>query len=542
MPSSLASALPLPSLAIGAVVLVLCHLLLPHAAALSPSTDFPLNATSSPPAPVSSSPPLSAVAATGTLRFALVTDEAAWSARSIGAVELFPKPLSFVSVSTGRKVNLAANSFVLHGGSGAGNDVWASGDRGRSWQLIAGSTVDGEAASSPYDETSFTNLGSAAVVLDARSGTLYRIGGRESTTAESDAVWRSTNALSWVNAAENSPAPFDGQRFYAGAAANSKGDLILQGGTYNNFRAYRSDVWLSSTQGRTWRLQTDVAAFGQRGIGVLLSSQHDDRLGGADILYLVGGQNEKDNSNEVWTSMDNGVRWFPLTLHGPFAQRDAFNGAITRDGVLIISAGLADTDVGLNEQAINDVWVSLNGGYTWGQCVEDAEWSDRYLQFTALDETGFFYVMGGRTAESGRLTQLNDVWRSAISFVDIDAVARTCGVMPPSCGVGLRCFPTGDTVVAADGSFVSCAACPHQLVQPSPSSALWQPLLLAMFALLFVATLLALAVTLLRLRSAGGSAPVALPGALHSWWMKGSTASTTTIPLGTDSSTSYLGL
>ena len=461
-----------------------------------------------------------------------MTASAPWSARSIGAVELFPRPLSFTSQVTGNRVTIPANAFLLHGGSGAGTDVWVSSNHGRGWLLAAGSTAEGESASPPYDSTSFINYGAAAVLLDERSGAVYRIGGRQSVDSESDAVFRTTNGLQWTNVAENSRAPFDSQRFYAGAVANSRGELILQGGTYNNFRAYRSDVWRSTTQGRTWTLQTDAAAFGTRGIGVLLHSQHDDRMGGADILYLIGGQNEKDNSNEVWVSSDNGRQWLPLTLKAPFAQRDAFNGEITRDGVLVISAGLADRDVGLNEAPLNDVWVSLDGGYMWSECVEDAQWSDRYLQFTALDEEGYLYVMGGRSSEGGSLQQYNDVWRSSITFHDVDAIARTCNVVPPACGVGLRCFPSGDTVVAADGSFVSCAACPHPSLQsPSSSSSAasatqWQ-LLVLLFAALFAVTLLALLLILYRLRSAGGRPPFALPGSLQSWWANGSASGTT---------------
>ena len=284
-----------------------------------------------------------------------MVEEAPWSARSVGAVELYPKPLSFVSLVTGKKVNVPANSFLLHGGSGAANDVWVSSDKGRSWLLAAGVTADDTAASAPYDSSSFDNFGAAAVLLDERSAAIYRIGGRDGTTSETDAVWRTTNGLQWANVAANTRQPFDSQRFYAGAVATSRGELILQGGTYDNFRSYRSDVWISSTQGRTWRPQTEAAAFGERGIGVLLTSQHDDRLGGADILYLVAGQNEKDNSNEVWVSSDGGREWAPVNLRAPFAQRDAFNGEITKAGVIVISAGLADRDVGLNEQPINDV-------------------------------------------------------------------------------------------------------------------------------------------------------------------------------------------
>ena len=239
-------------------------------------------------------------AVTGTLRFTLVTTEAPWSARAIGAVELFTRPLTFTSLVTSRSVTYPANSFVLHGGSGAFNDVWVSSDKGRQWQLAAGVTIDGEPAADPASESSFTNHLAPAVLIDYNSN-IYRIGGRERSngadTYFSD-VWVTTNAVRWTDLAETSTQLYDSDRFYAGAIATSKNELILQGGTVNNFAEYKSDVWSSTNGGRTWRVQTEAAEFGTRGIGVLLQSQHNDRLSGKDILYLIGGQNERDNNNE----------------------------------------------------------------------------------------------------------------------------------------------------------------------------------------------------------------------------------------------------
>ena len=174
-----------------------------------------------------------------------------------------------------------------------------SSDHGRTWLLAAGETIEGEYATDPASQTSFTNHLAPAVLIDYNSN-IYRIGGRERVNGAdsyySD-VWVSTNAIKWTDLAESSTAPYDSERFYAGAIATSKGEIILQGGTVNNFAEYKSDVW-SSTNGRNWRLQTAEAEFGTRGIGVLLQSQHNDRLSGKDILYLLGGQNEKDNNNE----------------------------------------------------------------------------------------------------------------------------------------------------------------------------------------------------------------------------------------------------
>ena len=219
----------------------------------------------------------------------------------------------------------------------------------------------------------------------------------------------------------------------------------------------------------------------------------------------------------MWTSSDSGKTWQPLNIHAPWPQRDAFNGEITKDGVIVISSGLGDKDIGLATEApINDVWVSLNGGYSWGQCVEDADFEDRYLQFTVLDEAGYLYVVAGRSTEGGEVYQYNDVWRSSLSFHDIDAVSKACNVPVPSCGVGLRCYPDAGTVVAADGSYVACDACPHS--SGSASSTVSPVVIaLAVFVVLFVLTAAALVIVLRRRSASGGGAPT--------WWQKSAASS-----------------
>ena len=58
----------------------------------------------------------------------------------------------------------------------------------------------------------------------------------------------------------------------------------------------------------------------------------------------------------VWTSSDSGTSWQALNIHSPWPQRDAFNGEITKDGVIVISSGLGDKDIGLASEApLNDV-------------------------------------------------------------------------------------------------------------------------------------------------------------------------------------------
>ena len=171
---------------------------------------------------------------------------------------------------------------------------------GATWELAAGITIDNEYAVDAAADNSFTNYLASAVLIDYNSN-IYRIGGRERTNGQDyyyGDVWTTRNAITWTNVAASSTAPFDEERFYAGAVATSKGELILQGGTFDNFQQYKGDVWISTNGGKGWKPQTEMAEYGTRGIGVLLQSQHNDRLSGKDILYSIGGQNEKDNNNE----------------------------------------------------------------------------------------------------------------------------------------------------------------------------------------------------------------------------------------------------
>lgn len=91
---------------------------------------------------------------------------------------------------------------------------------------------------------------------------------------------------------------------------------------------------------------------------------------------------------------------------------------------------------------MNDVWASLDGGYTWGQCANHGRYNNREDQVSVFDAQGRLLIMSGaQTYPEWGLAQ--DVWRSTISFNDIDAVSRACHIPVPACGVGLKCLPQG---------------------------------------------------------------------------------------------------
>jgi hypothetical protein len=120
------------------------------------------------------------------------------------------------------------------------------------------------------------------------------------------------------------------------------------------------------------------------------------------------------------------------------------------------------------------------------------------------------------------LSQLNDVWKSSVSFHDLQAVSSACKVEIPACGVGLKCWPGASTVRATDGSFVSCAACVHPSLASSQSASgsvgIGVVIALAVFVLVAVLLLLCCVWIVYAVVRAGHPSPVPLPAALQSRW------------------------
>jgi len=190
------------------------------------------------------------------------------------------------------------------------------------------------------------------------------------------------------------------------------------------------------------------------------------------------------------------------------------------------------------------VWVSPDGGWSWGRCVQDAEFSDRYGQFTALDENGYLIVAAGAyyNYENRGFQFFNDVWRSTISFNDLAAVYSSCGITAPSCGLGLRCWPGAGTfksILSNGGVYCpqcqqtinpECQLCPNCPSCPdtcsigsgtdsnSSSAAI---AFLVIFLLMFLTACTALFYTYYRLRSQGQSSPIPLPLTMQRWWNQG---------------------
>ena len=411
-------------------------------------------------------------AAADGLKFTLVTADTPWTGRAMASLHVFTKPISFREADSGEQRTFPT-SLIMFGGwvpltfADTQNDVWASSNLGRDWSLISGRTL-GRQAQAYAAESSFTdtyNAGSASV-QDPVSQAIYKLGGLLNSPMGAE-VWRTTNAVQWVEQSAYGREPYHSSGFYPAVTANSKGRLIEATG--GDRTTLGNDVWMTTDSGRNWRLQTDKAPYAARYAQASMSWQSASALSGADVMWIIGGQTSYDNLNDVWATSDEGKTWAVINAAGPFPQRHLGGSAVTRDGVLILAGGFADEIPGGAPATLasiqNDVWVSMDGGYSWGRCVQDAEWDDRYLEMVAVGPDGYLYVGGGVQYDTTRVpvfTSYTDLWKSSISFLDLPAVAKACGVTIPSCGTGLRCWPGADTVKATDGSYVSCAACPYE--------------------------------------------------------------------------------
>ena len=171
--------------------------------------------------------------------------------------------------------------------------------------------------------------------------------------------------------------------------------------------------------------------------------------------------------------------------------------------------------------ALADVWASLDGGYSWGQCVENAEFTDRQFPYTVIDGEGYLWMMGGREEQNGG-RQVNDVWKSMFSYNDVNEVAARCNLFVPSCGVGLKCLPNeGDATFMQGGWGVSCTACPYTASAVSTSAAAannTMTILFVVFMLLFLLVTAMLIYTYYKMRQSGVTSPIPLPAGAQRWW------------------------
>jgi len=395
-------------------------------------------------------------------KWTLVTAEAPWSARAGGTLEFQPD-----------------GKFLLHGvgiydqDDAAWSEVWTATENGKNLKWTQVQT-----------KTDFEPLYSSLTTMDV-NGVHYRIQGSNEARDAFPDVWRSSDSgRTWTAQHAKARTQLEGTR-YLGAAVNlvSNPDVLLIWGGQASFSEILSDVWRSTDKGVNWKFVVDTAegkgkAFGQRSVNVGLATIAKGPDGGdVDVVYQMMGYVQNDAkvsrgqySNDIWISYGEanniGLKWHRIHEHAPWIARGDAAAEMSSSGVLVLSSGVASYSSDETAAVLNDVWASLDGGYSWGLCQEDAEFEDRRFQYSAVDSKGHLWVMGGRTEEFGRAAA--DVWKSVHSFNDVDEVARQCNLLVPSCGAGLKCLPGTDDPTFQSGMWgVTCAACPNGPIVPN---------------------------------------------------------------------------
>ena len=202
---------------------------------------------------------------------------APWSPRIQPAVLLMYKPTQYtqhltqISVSTGSPwLILFEGSLTYQGQGGRGvneNDVWASADGGRTWDLMAGISRFGRSglvnSSLPY--SSFIGRGGANNCEDPDSDYIFSIGGVDnSINLATNQVWYSSDGKTWKQ--QDSSESFAPNRYFSSCDLDSAGHIYTLGGVnsdQNNPNGrLLNDVWSSSivTGLRQWRRITARAA------------------------------------------------------------------------------------------------------------------------------------------------------------------------------------------------------------------------------------------------------------------------------------------
>ena len=396
--------------------------------------------------------------------------DAPWIPRFEGGIAYYPKQLTFTQTDNTRKT--LTNPLIMYGGrgtyssQGVYNDVWAFDTSAEQWYLIGGTTPDG--VQSRNYANPLQDQGRTADCYD-NQGRMYAIAGTGSDNQKNSRVYSSVDGgMNWRLITANAPFP---AREAAACATGSSGQVwVLAGAVEDNDVDYLSDVYQSLDYGRSWVRKTATAPWSKRtqaDADVLQNST----LTGRDILYFANGYDgvkwPGQRQNDVWVSSNDGINWAAVTLNAPYRGRQDGQLIITNSGALITVAG----DAGINYPGnFNDIWASLDGGYTWGLCNLTAGFSPREDHTAILDRQAYLWVMQGEAPDSD--VPKNDVWRSAAPMSD-STIMSLCTLKRPMCGTGLRCWPTNRACIA--NMYTSTQYCPAQNIpdpdpEPQPST------------------------------------------------------------------------
>lgn len=337
----------------------------------------------------------------------------------------------------GGRTPIDPSEIPVPGASIIWGDVWQSGDRGESWQMILGPESEDSWPARAYFKA--VTMGPHIYVMGGQNFNLIENPdpGGPPLIPNSDFfndVWRSsdgiawtemTDATGWSGRAGLSAVVFNSEIFVMGGSANDDSSL---GGPQGPERIYFNDVWKSS-DGSDWVQVTDGAPWAPRaGARVVVKN---------GFMYLLGGEEGficqpipciPPYFNDVWRSRD-GMNWELVTGEADWPARPGHEVAVVRDHFVLFGGfGLSDDPAdpfGSNNPM--DIWVSRDGS-DWTQ-VSDSPWNAVFPEeikydFATLVAPGgpngrglAIYTFGGDREDFDFTDPLNflnvdnDVWR-----------------------------------------------------------------------------------------------------------------------------------
>lgn len=157
----------------------------------------------------------------------------------------------------------------------------------------------------------------------------------------------------------------------------------------------QSDVW-SSSDGKTWKLETATPAFGSRWLHQTLVYNN--------AIWILGGSTQANGAplQQVWRS-ENGVDWtlVPQTLPWPLPQFTPSMAATVFNGAMwIVLAGQTFSSTDGSTWAPRSTNIAINGGIP-----------REYASLTVWNNS-LWYIGGSRVLPPNRIAT-SEVWNSA---------------------------------------------------------------------------------------------------------------------------------
>jgi hypothetical protein len=237
---------------------------------------------------------------------------------------------------------------------------------------------------------------------------------------------------------------------------SGSGNVPAQAAQVIEKSAFRPDVWVTNLIAARilpWQnLPGQAAYFSNESFkkawtqvsnktGPELRQSHSSVVMPDGSIVLMGGNNARLNTPDVWRSTDYGATWMLMTANAEWSARSGHSSVVMPDGSIIFMGGSDET----KSPYKNDTWRSTDYGRTWVLVNESSGWSARSKSSTVVLPDGSIVLMGGYSSIKSQGTPYNDTWRST-------DYGRTWVLVNGSSG-----WPAGSgyrSVVMPDGSIV----------------------------------------------------------------------------------------